>query len=349
MAQQAVMAVPEVPALKGYAKAGVLLTALGQETSSEVLKFLTANDIRRMGVKMSKFPNTSPEQSEEVLKEFCRILAAPAAGAKEFVLGLLTKAIGEEKKGEEEAAGLSPELEALKWMEPQAILNIVRNEHPQAIAVILSQLSQDQSVGILGELPDETRNDVILRMATLGDIPPGVIQEISEVLQAEFTKMGDAGEAAPAAASAAKKNEVSRQVAGILGQLVPSVEEKAMAALKEVDPELAQEIRELMFIFDDIDKLDDRGIQAILKDANKDDLALAIRGAKDGLKEKIYKNMSQRAAEMMKEDIEAKGPVKRTDVEKAQQTIVKLTVKLMDAGTIMKGGGGAEGGGDALV
>jgi len=111
---------------------------------------------------------------------------------------------------------------------------------------------------------------------------------------------------------------------------------------------LAQEIRELMFIFDDIEKLDDRGIQAILKDINKDDLALAIRGAKDGLKEKLYKNMSQRAAEMMKEDIEAKGPVKRSDVEKSQQAVVKLTVKLMDDGTIVKGGG-AEGGGDALV
>ena len=345
MAQQAVMAVPD---LKGYAKAGVLLTALGEETSSEVLKFLTANDIRRMGVKMSKFPNTSPEQSEEVLKEFCRILSAPAAGAKEFVLGLLTKAIGDEKKGEADETALSPELEALKWMEPQAILNIVRNEHPQAIAVILSQLSRDQSVGILGELPEETRNDVILRMATLGDVPPGVIQEISEVLQAEFTKMGDGGESTPAAASAQKKSESSKQVAGILGQLAPSVEEKAMSALKEVDPELAQEIRELMFIFDDIEKLDDRGIQAILKDINKDDLALAIRGAKDGLKEKLYKNMSQRAAEMMKEDIEAKGPVKRSDVEKAQQAVVKLTVKLMDDGTIVKGGG-AEGGGDALV
>jgi flagellar motor switch protein FliG len=333
--------------MPGHKKAGVLLTALGEEASADILKYLSANDVRRMGVKVSKFANPETDEVDAVLKEFCRILSAPGAGAQDFLLKVLTKALGEEKEAAD-TGGLSPELEALKWMEPQAILNIIRNEHPQAIAVILSQINQDQAVGILGELPEATRNDVILRMATLGNIPPGVVQEISEVLQAEFTKMGEAGET-PAVQSATKNSEGPKQVAGILSQLTPSVEEKAMAALKDAVPELAQEIRELMFIFDDIEKIDDRGIQSLLKDVNKDDLALAIRGAKDGLKEKIYKNMSQRAAEMMKEDIEAKGPVKRSDVEKAQQAVVKLTVKLIDAGTIILGGGGEEGATDAMV
>ncbi len=335
--------------MRGHTKAGVLLTALGEETSSDILKFLSANDIRRMGVKMSKFPNPQPEEVEVVLKEFCRVLSAPGAGAQDFLMGLLTKAIGTERKDGDGTGGLSPELEALKWMEPQAIFNIIRNEHPQAIAVILSQLSQEQTVGILSELPEGTRNEVILRMATLSEIPPGVVQEISEVLQAEFTKMGEAGEAPGPAHSTTKKTESPKQVAGILSQLAQSAEEKAMSTLNEANPDLAREIRELMFIFDDIEKIDDRGIQAILKDVGKDDLALAIRGAKEGLKEKFYKNMSQRAAEMMKEDIEAKGPVKRSEVEKAQQAVVKLAVKLMDAGTIVLGGGAEGGESDAMV
>ncbi len=328
--------------MKGHYKAGVLLTALGEDMSSDILKHLMPNEIRRMGVKMSKFPNPKVEDVDIILKEFCRLLSAPGAGAQDYLRGLLTRAMGTEKAGAEEESALSPELEALKWMEPQAILNIIRGEHPQAIAIVLSNLSREQSSGILSELPETTRNEVILRMASLGEIPPGVVREISEVLQAEFTKMGAEDEGGGAAVSPTKKAGGSKQIAGILSQFTPSAEEKAMAALREANPDLAQEIRELMFIFDDIEKIDDRGLQALMKDVDKDDLALAIRGAKEGLKEKFYKNMSQRAAEMMKEDIEAKGPVKRSEVERAQQAVAKLAVSLIDAGTIVLGGAEGE-------
>ncbi len=335
-------------AVKGFVKAGILLTAFGKDQSSEILKFFSANEIRRMGVRMFKFPGTSREDEEAVLREFCKLMEGHSAGAKDYLLDLLTTSLGEERKEEGDEGGLSPELQALKWMEPQAIFNIIRNEHPQAIAVILSQLSKEQGLGILTQLPDAVRNEVMLRMATLQDVPPGVIQEISEVLQTEFTKMGEEEMAASKAAS--KKAEGARQVAALLSEMTPSVEEKAMASIKESNPELAMEIRELMFIFDDIIKLDDRGMQTLLKDVSKDDLALAIRGAKDELKEKIYKNMSQRAAEMMKEDIEAKGPVKRSDMEKAQQAVVKLTLKLMDSGEVfIKREGGVEGESEAMV
>ncbi len=332
---------------RGFVKAGVLLTSLGKEMSSEILKFFSANEIRRMGVKMSKFEGPPQEAEEAVLREFCKLMEGHGAGARDYLLDLLTGSLGEERKDDAGAGGLSPELEALKWMEPQAIFNIIRNEHPQAMAVLLSHLSKEQGLGILTQLPEGVRNEVILRMATLQDVPPGVVQDISEVLQAEFTKMGEEELAASQAAS--KKAEGARQVAAILSQMAPSVEEKAMASIKGVNPDLAMQIRELMFIFDDIVKLDDRGMQALLKDVSKEDLALAIRGAKDDLKEKIYKNMSQRAAEMMKEDIEAKGPVKRSDVEKAQQAVVKTTLKLMDSGEVFIKREGAEGESETLV
>ncbi len=333
---------------KGFVKAGILLTAFGKEMSSEILKFFSANEIRRMGVKMSKFPTVSQEDEETTLREFCALMEGHSAGAKDYLLDLLTTSLGEAgSKTEVEAGGLSPELQALKWMEPQAIFNIIRNENPQAIAVILSHLSKEQGLGILTQLPEGVRNEVIVRMATLQDVPPGVIQDISEVLQAEFTKMGEAEAAASQEAS--KKEEGARQVAALLSEMAPSVEEKAMASIKEANPDLAMQIRELMFIFDDIVKLDDRGMQALLKDVSKEDLALAIRGAKDELKEKIYKNMSQRAAEMMKEDIEAKGPVKRSDMEKAQQAVVKTTLKLIDSGEVFIKREGGEGESESMV
>lgn len=325
--------------LSGYDKAAILLHVLGEEAASELLKHLTPEEIRRMGVKLSRLPEATQKNIEEVLEEFFKLTGASGQISKEYLRSLLSKTLGQlgQAKVKMAADVVSPEMEALQWMDPKAICNIIRNEHPQAIALILANLNLDQSVQILTQLPEALRGDVLMRMATLEEIPPGVLHEVSEVLEEVLE-----GELKRVQMTPSQQVGGTKMVASILSQMERSAEQKAIAAITQVSAPLGEEIRELMFVFDDLVKLDDRAIQEVLKEASKDQLAVALRAAKENVKEKIFKNMSERAVEIMKEDMESRGPMKLSDVEKAQQSIVKTALRLVDEGKIVIGKSGAK-------
>lgn len=329
--------------LGGFDKAAILLMKLGEDTASEVMKGLDPKDLRKVGAMISSLSDVSREEVNTVLNEFSQN-ANKAGGltieGKDYIQKVLVKALGEQK-ATHVMEGLSTEdeggLDALKWMDSKSISNLIRGEHPQTISLILTQLDMNQSSEVLSHFTQELKADVIVRMATLEDIPPGVLQEIGAALQNDLNVTGTAS---------GRKVKGVKLVADILNITDKTSEEAIMASLSEKQPELAEQIRQLMFVFDDLIQLDDRGFQELLKAVSKEDLAIALRAAKEELKEKIFKNMSERAVQLFKEDMEAKGPVKLSEVEKAQMTILKTAKKLEEEGKIVIGG---KGGGDAMV
>jgi len=328
----------------GYYKAAILLATLGEDAASEVMKTLEPKELKKLGSQITQLSDIPKEDLETVFKEF-HDHASQAGGmsveGKAYIQRVLSKALGAEQAErvienlvESDEGGL----DALKWMEPRAIAALINREHPQTVALILTYLDTAQGSEILPFLPDHLKRDVMIRMATLEDIPPGVMSEIGAALQNELSQSNSAG--------SSKKVSGLKLVAEILNQTDQTSEQAIMAGIAENHPDLADNIRKLMFVFDDLIGLDTRGMQELMKEINKDELTLALRAAKDELKEKIFSSMSERAAVLLKEDMEAKGPVKITEVEKAQQGILKVAKKLADAGRISIGG---KGGGESLV
>ena len=328
----------------GYYKAAILLATLGEDAASEVMKTLEPKALKNLGSRITQLSDIPKADLDSVYQEF-HDHASQAGGmsveGKAYIQRVLTKALGPsqadrviENLVESDEGGL----DALKWMEPRAIAALINREHPQTVALILSYLDTTQGSEILPFLPEALKRDVMIRMATLEDIPPGVMAEIGAALQNELGQSNS---------GASKKVSGVKLVAEILNQADQASEQAIMAGISENHPELAEQIRKLMFVFDDLTGLDIRGMQELLKEINKDELTLALRAAKEELKDKIFSSMSERAAVLLKEDMEAKGPVKITEVEKAQQGILKIAKKLADAGKIAIGGKG--GGGDSLV
>jgi len=317
--------------LFGYDKAAILLGALGDDLSSEVLKFMAPDEVRRLGLYISSLPQTTKEDVDEVVAEYGVMTDVSGGVDKEKIRSLLVKALTDlETKKKADKGGPAPtaELEALKWMDPQATFNMVKGEHPQAIALILSYLNPSQSAQILSQFSDDLRNDVVMRIAAMKETSTDVVQDISEALKTEFVKSATTP-------SPTLKSGGPKVVASLFSQMEKSPAESTLNAIKGANPALAGEIRELMFTFDDIAKLEGRSIQEMMKDVDKNQLAVAFRNASDEIKDKIYKNMSERAAEMLKEDIEARGPMKRKDVEKAQKEVAGVAVRLIEAGKIV--------------
>jgi flagellar motor switch protein FliG len=224
-------------------------------------------------------------------------------------------------------------LEQLKWMDPRAIAELIRLEHPQIIAIVLSFLESDQAAQVVSQFPDRVRTDVIMRIATLDGIQPAALQELDEILEKQFS-----------GATNVKSSSLGgvKTAAEILNMLDGAVESKLMEEIIEVDADLGQELQDNMFVFENLIDVDDRGIQTLLREVSTEQLLLALRGADEGLKDKIFKNMSKRAAEMLKDDLEAAAPAKLSDVEAAQKEILVVARRLADAGEIMLGGGGEE-------
>lgn len=327
----------------GYYKAAILLATLGEDAASEVMKTLAPKELKHLGSKITELSDIPKIDLDSVYQEF-QDYASEGSGmsveGKAYIKRVLTKALGPDQADrvienlvESDEGGL----DALKWMEPRAIAALINREHPQTVALILSYLDTTQGSEILPFLPEALKRDVMIRMASLEDIPPGVMSEIGAALQNELGQSNS---------GTSKKVSGVKLVAEILNQADQSSEQAIMAGISENHPDLAEQIRKLMFVFDDLTGLDTRGMQELLKEINKDELTLALRAAKEELKEKIFSSMSERAALLLKEDMEAKGPVKITEVEKAQQGILKVAKKLADAGRISIGG---KGGGDALV
>jgi flagellar motor switch protein FliG len=219
-------------------------------------------------------------------------------------------------------------------MEPRAIAEIIRLEHPQIIAIVLSYLDSDQAAEVLSQLPDAMRPDILMRIASLDGIQPSALQELDEILEKQFESTG----------SNIKSSSVggTKTAANILNFMDTAVENKIMEQVKSNDADMGQAIEDLMFVFDNLIDLDDRSIQALLREVSSDSLIVALKGAEDALKEKIFKNMSKRAAEMLRDDLEARGPVRLSDVEAAQKEILAIARRMAEAGDISLGGGGDE-------
>ncbi len=249
---------------------------------------------------------------------------------------MLTKALGPDKASriiESMTQKNYPGIEALKWVDVKTLTQMLKVEHAQTVAVILAQLESDQAGQVLASLPEDMRGDIALRLATMKEVQPEVLEELSDTLQE--TLLAGTGMNAHSVGGA----EV---IANILMRMDKANEGGIMARITENSQTLADNIRALMFVFDDIVKVDDRGIQELMKEISKEDLPVALRGANPDVKEKFFKNMSSRAAEMLKDDMEARGPVKVSDVEKAQQNILKVCRKLEDEGRIVIAGVGEE-------
>lgn len=324
----------------GYEKAAILLISLGEDIASEVMKSLEPKEIRMLGNYFSKNSKPEPTSVKAIMKEFCTVAKSPENllfAGEDYLRSVLTKAMGQETADKIiENFAISSEgkgLEALKWIDVRSIANLIKGEHPQTIALILVHLDSDQAGQIVGLLPQAIRADVVLRMATIESVSPAVVKEIEEVLTKQLQMGGNVIN---------KKIGGPEAVAAILNNMDRTSENAIMSSIEQNFPDLVEKIRQMMFVFEDLNKVDDRGIQEILKEVGKEDLMLALKGAGEELKTKILKNMSSRAAQSIREDMEAKGPVKLSDVEKAQQAVLKITKRLEEEGKVVLGGKGSE-------
>ncbi len=319
-------------ALTGVQRAAVVLLSLGESQAAEVLKHMNARDVQKLGMAMASVGGVSRETVGLVFEDFVETLAQPSAlgaGADEYIRVVLTEALGEERAGsliDRILAGRNNSgLDSLKWMEPRAISELVRGEHPQIIAIVMAHLDEDQAAEVLKCLSARVRGDVLLRIATLDGIPPNALNELNEVMARQFT--GTQG------VSTSTVRGV-RVAANILNFMDAGQDATILDNIRQIDEALSTQIRDLMFVFDNLVDLDDRAIQTVLREISSDKLALALRGADQKVRTKITTNMSQRAAEILIEDMEARGPVRLAEVEAAQKEILAEVRKMADNGVI---------------
>ncbi len=325
----------------GIHKAAVLMLALGEEGAAEVMKYLGPREVQKLGEAMTSMKAIPREQVEQALASFNEVAdqnSSLGLDSDEYIRSVLTKALGDDKAssllnrilgGGGDASGI----ESLKWMDAESVADLIQNEHPQTIATILVHLESDQASEILQQFTERLRNDVLLRIATLSGVQPTALRELNDVL----SKLLSGG-------NAAKKQNMggTRVAADILNFMSGDNESSAMEYLKNYDPDMAQKIMDEMFVFENILDIEDRGIQLILREVQSDSLIIALKGANEELREKIFKNMSQRAAEMMREDLESKGPVKLSEVEAQQREILTIIRRLADEGQLSLGAKGEE-------
>jgi len=326
--------------VKGIDRAAIFLMSLGEVAASEVLKHMDPKEVQSVGAAMAQLNNVSRGQVTSVLKDFCATVQEETGlglGTDDYVRSVLKKALGDDK-----AEGLidrilqggnTKGLETLKWMDSRAVAEIIRLEHPQIIAIVLSYLDPDQSAEVLAVFPDRVRVDVLMRISTLDGIQPAALNELNDIMEKQFTGKNNVKSSSVGGLKAA---------ANILNFIDSSMEGEIMDSVKEIDADLGQSIQDLMFVFDNLNAVDDRDIQTILREISSESLVLALKGAEDELKEKILRNMSKRAAEMLRDDLEAKGPVRLSEVEGAQKEILSVARRLADAGDISLGGSGGE-------
>ncbi|NCS65242.1 MAG: flagellar motor switch protein FliG [Hydrogenophilales bacterium CG03_land_8_20_14_0_80_62_28] len=326
---------------EGVHNSAVLMLAIGHDEAAEVFKYLGPKEVQRLGVAMAGISNTNRDQIEAVLKDFRKATEGRVSlgDSDEYIRTVLTKALGDDKaahlldrilQGKDNAG-----IESLKWMDAGSVAEMIRNEHPQIIAAIMAHLDADQASAALNQLPERLRNDVMLRIATLESVQPMALRELNEVL----TQLLSGGERSNKAALGGVK-----VTADILNYMGGAIEASVLAGIRENDPELAQKIQDQMFTFDNVLDIDDRSVQLLLREVQSESLIIALKGTSEELKEKIFKNMSSRAAESLKEDLEAKGPVRLSEVEAEQKEILKVIRRLADEGQIILGGkGGDEG------
>jgi len=325
---------------EGAEKVAVFLMALGEEAATEVLRHLGPKEVQAIGVAMASLKKVSKTAVEHTLNDFIQNVRNETAltiGANDYIRNVLVNALGEEKAGgmidRILLGGNTKGLEALKWMNARAVVELIRYEHPQIIAIVLSYLESDQAAEVLSEFPERQRADILLRVASLDGVQPAALQELNEILEKQL-RGGASGQSS--------KIGGVKAAANILNFVDSDIESAVMEQLKSVDGDLAQQIEDLMFVFDNLVNVDDRGIQTLLREITTDNLVLALKAAEEPLKQKFFKNMSQRASEMLREDLENKGPVRLSEVEAAQKEIMAAARRLASGGQIILNGAGGE-------
>nr|WP_314861740.1 flagellar motor switch protein FliG [uncultured Undibacterium sp.] len=324
----------------GVQKAATLMLALGEDAAAEVMKHLGPREVQKIGAAMATIGAIPHESIAKVLEEFksqADLSSSVGLDSDEYIRNVLTKALGDDKAssllnrilGGKDASGI----ESLKWMDSASVAELIKNEHPQIIATILVHLESDQASEVLNNFSERLRNDAVLRIATLDGIQPTALRELNDVL----TKLLTGNESL-------KKKSIGgvRAAAEILNFMSGENEASIMENLRKYDGDMAEKIMDEMFVFDNILEIDDRGIQLLLREVQSDSLIIALKGANADMREKIFKNMSQRAAEMMREDLESKGPVRLSEVEAQQKQILLIVRRLADDGQIMLGAKGED-------
>jgi flagellar motor switch protein FliG len=325
--------------LSGSEKAGILLLTLGEEVAAEILRHMNPKEVQLVGSTMATMDDISRPMVEQVINNFLEMLESQTAfgiGTDNYIRGMLEKALGDKAGNVIDRILMgsgSNGLESLKWMDPKSIAEIIRFEHPQIIAIVMSYLEPDSASQVLTHLPENTRSGILMRIATLDGVQPAAIKELDSIMEQYFSD---------------NENVKSSMVGGektaadILNLMDPSIEGKLMEELKADNENLANKIQDLMFVFDNLREIDDRGMQTMMREVSTDLLTLALKGIDDEFQQKFLKNMSSRAAEMLVEDMEAKGPVKLSDVEAAQKEILTIARRLQESGELILAGGGEE-------
>lgn len=321
-------------------KAAILLISLGESDAAEVLKHLGPKEVQRIGEAMTKLDNVPQSRVESVVSDFLGVVSDQTGigiNNDRYIKAMLREALGEEKSKTLIDRILmttnTSGLDTLRWMEPRQVAEILRFEHPQIQTVVISYLDSDQAAAVLSFFDDKVRLDLMMRIAALDRIQPQALQELNDMLESQFSGTRT---------SQSTRLGGVRQAADIMNYIDSSVEAELMDGIRETDEGLAQQIQDLMFVFDNLLDVDDRSIQVILREISTDQLVLALKGAEPSLQEKIFRNMSKRAAELLRDDLEAKGPVRVSEVEDAQKEILTVARRLADEGEIMLGGGGED-------
>ncbi|MBZ0333966.1 flagellar motor switch protein FliG [Marinobacter sp. AL4B] len=321
-------------------QAAILLMSLGESDAAEVLKHMGPKEVQRVGVAMAQMQDVTKDEVSFVLNQFVDAVGGQTGlgvGNDDYIRAMLTQALGDDKAASLIdrilVGGNTTGLDTLKWMEPRAVGDIIRYEHPQIQAIVISYLDPDQSAEILATLDPKVRLDVVMRVASLETVQPQALQELNSILEKQFSG-GSAGQAS-------RIGGVKR-AADIMNFMDRSIEGSLLDSIKDMDPDLATTIEDLMFVFDNLKDVDDRGIQALLREVSSEVLVVALKGSDDAVKDKIFSNMSKRASELLQDDLEAKGPVKVSEVEAAQKDIITVARRMAEAGEISLGGAGEE-------
>ena len=325
---------------EGITKSAILLMSLGEDEAAEVFKHLGPRDVQKISSAMATLKGVTRDSVKDVINEFCEQAGEGGAlggASSDYIKNVLKKALGDDKSAalidRILQGGDTSGIEGLKWMGADAVAELIKNEHPQIIATILVHLERDQASEILAKLTERTRNDVLLRIATLDGIQPAALKELNDVLTTLLSGSKNLKRAAMGGVRAA---------AEILNFMPGTAEASIIENVKTFDADLAQKIVDEMFVWENLLTLDDKSIQVMLKEIQSESLILALKGSSQELREKVFGNMSQRAGEMLREDLEAKGMVRVSDVEAQQKEILKLVRKLADEGQIVMGGAGEE-------
>ncbi len=326
---------------QGLTDAAVFLMSLGEEEAAEVFKHLSPKEVQKLGETIAKTKSVSHEKVEEVLVRFT--LAAGQQSllvndTADYVKSVLRRALGDDKAAllidRILLGGDVSGIESLKWMDPLSVAELLRNEHPQIVAAILVHLDFEQCAAILKQLTERQRNEVLLRVATLEGIQPTALKDLNEVL---FKVLAGGDKIRKSSLGGVKA------AAEIINLLGANIEGTVIESIKGFDADLAQKIVDKMFVFDDVAQLDNKSIQLVLKEVASETLVVALKGASPELKEKILANMSSRAAESMREDLESRGPMRLSEVEAQQKEVLKIVRRLVDEGQVVLGGGGDDG------